>query len=100
MAPQVTIEIYDEFPTDSRRKLTAKARSELNALFERLQANPYEPKLQRECLLHEDNVFEFALDGGQSIYWKVTDANASVTDLSGITVWLLKIAASSKIKKG
>ncbi len=98
MDPSVTVEIYDQFPTDCRRKLTATARRELNDLLVRLQANPYEPKLQRECLLHEDELFEFPLDGGLSIYWKVTDAKVSVTDLSGITVWLVKIARSSRVK--
>jgi hypothetical protein len=92
----VTIEIYDEFPYDFVHKLTPRAQSEVKALLATLQASPYDPALQRRCLLHESDLFEYPLDGGFSIFWRVRDRNLSVTDVTGMTVWLLKIARTSK----
>jgi hypothetical protein len=93
----VTLEIYDEFPYDVVHRLTPKARSEVKSLLAALQSNPYDPSLQRRCRLHEGGLFEYPLDGGFSIYWRVREANISVTDVAGMTVWLVKIAASSKV---
>jgi len=95
----ITIEIYDEFPYDFVHKLTPKAQSEAKALLAELQANPYDPNLQRQCLLHESDLFEYPLDGGFSIFWRVRDRNLSVADVTGMTAWLLKIARSSKASK-
>ncbi len=95
----ITIEIYDEFPYDFVHKLTPEAQSEVKALLAELQANPYDPTLQKQCLLHENDLFEYPLDGGFSIFWRVRDRSPSVTDVAGITVWLLKIARSSKATK-
>ena len=91
------METYDEFPDDFV-KLTGKAQAELDALLLRVQANPYEPALQRECILHEGDLFEYPLDGGVSIFWRVHHPSLSVTELE-MTVWLIKIARTSKAKK-
>jgi len=95
----ITIEIYDEFPYDFVHKLTPEAQSEVKALLAALQTNPYDPALQRQCLLHDGDLFEYPLDGGFSIFWRVRDRNLSITDVSGMTVWLLKVARSSKAAK-
>jgi len=95
----ITIEIYDEFPYDFVHKLTPEAQSEVKALLAALQTNPYDPALQRQCLLYDGDLFEYPLDGGFSIFWRVRDRNLSITDVSGMTVWLLKVARSSKAAK-
>lgn len=95
----ITIEIYDEFPHDFVHKLTPKAQSEVKALLATLQTNPYDPSLQRHCLLHDGDLFEYPLDGGLSIFWRVRDRSLSVTDVTDMTVWLLEIARSSKAAK-
>jgi hypothetical protein len=95
----ITIEIYDEFPDDFVHKLTPEAQSEVKALLAALQANPYDPTIQRHCLLHESDLFEYPLDGEFSIFWRIRDRSLSVTDVTGMTVWLLKVARSSKAAK-
>ncbi len=97
MAASIPIEIYDEF-SDDFVKLTDEAQSEVKDLLVQLQDNPYEPELQKQCFLHDGERFEYPLDGGVSIFWKVHHPSLSVTKLK-MTVWLEKIAPTSKLKK-
>ncbi|MFZ0313689.1 MAG: hypothetical protein WAL85_13355 [Candidatus Korobacteraceae bacterium] len=97
MAGQIEIEIYDDFPADYQEKLSTKARAELKTLLAQLQVNPYEPSLQKKCILHEDEVFEYPLSGGYSILWKVHHPGLSITALD-MKVFLLAIERTSKKK--
>jgi hypothetical protein len=90
----IIIEIYDEFPHDFLHVLNKKARSETKALIGKLSANPYDPTLQKASILHEGERFEYALDGGLSIFWRVQDRAPSITE-QNLTVWLEKIGAST-----
>jgi hypothetical protein len=94
MSVGVAIEIYENFPEDFLHRLTPKAQEEVKVLLARLQVNPYEPQLQRECALHDGELFEYPLDGKLSIFWRVQDSNLSVTN-PRMTIWLDKIARSS-----
>jgi len=76
------VEIYDAFGTDFQ-KLSASEKQQVGSLLEALRTNPYEPELQKKCLLHREEVFEYPLDGGHSVFWKVYYPSLSVTELSG-----------------
>jgi mRNA-degrading endonuclease RelE of RelBE toxin-antitoxin system len=66
---EVPIIIYDDFAADWH-KLGSEAQAQVKQLLRTLQVNPYEPNVQRKCLLHGER-FEYPLDGGYSIFWKV-----------------------------
>ena len=61
-----------------------------------LQANPYDPALQEECLLHEEGRLEYPLHGGKSIPL-IQDQSLSVTELN-MEVWLLAVDRSTAPK--
>ena len=69
VADEVHIIIYDDF-ADDWNSLESEAQAQGKALFTTLQFNPYEPELQRKCIIH-DELFEYPLQGGYSIFWKV-----------------------------
>jgi hypothetical protein len=92
---KIEIAIYDQFEADYSEKLTRQARDELKALLLRLQDNPYEPGLQRRCIIHDDEVFEYALDGGYSLFWKVHHPSLTITELN-MRVLLVAIERTSK----
>jgi mRNA-degrading endonuclease RelE of RelBE toxin-antitoxin system len=94
---KIEIAIYDEFGADWK-KLTPKARAEGKALLAQLQDDPYEPNLQRRCIIHDDEVFEYALGGGYSLFWKVHHPSLSITELN-MQVLLVAIDPTSKPKK-
>jgi hypothetical protein len=98
VAGQIKIEIYDDFAADYQKELSTKARGELKTLLAQLQANPYEPSVQKKCILHEDEVFEYPLSGGYSIFWKVHRPSLSITALD-MTVFLLAIERTSTKKR-
>jgi hypothetical protein len=97
VASPIQIEIYDDFPADYQEKLSTKSREELKTLLAQLQVNPYEPSLQKKCILHGDEVFEYPLSGGYSILWKVHHPGLSITALD-MKVFLLAIERTSKKK--
>jgi hypothetical protein len=69
MRDEIQIEIYDGFASDFL-PLEPQARDEVKALFKILQVNPCDPNVQRRVYLHGQK-FEFPLEGGYSIFWKV-----------------------------
>lgn len=60
---------YDTF-TDDVLALSAGAQAELDDLIARLEW-PYDPPLQRACILHEDDLYEFPLSDGSRVFWVV-----------------------------
>lgn len=97
MPGKVEVVIYDQFEADWK-KLTPKARAEGKILLAQLQENPYEPSLQRKCTIHDGELFEYALDGGYSLFWKVHHPSLSITELN-MQVLLVAIDPTSKSKK-
>ncbi len=95
---QIQIEIYDDFAPDYQEKLSTKAREELKTLLAQLQINPYEPSVQKKCILHQREVFEYPLSSGYSIFWKVHHPVLSITALD-MQVFLLAIERTSTKKK-
>jgi len=65
----------------------------------RVTDQPYDPALQRQCLLYDGDLFEYPLDGGFSIFWRVRDRNLSITDVSGNDRLAAEVARSSKAAK-
>jgi hypothetical protein len=60
---------YDDFPDDVE-DLCADCQAELDELLTRLEW-PYDPSLQRACILHEDEIFEYRLAHGSRVFWEV-----------------------------
>ena len=69
MPGKTVISIYDDFASDFL-SLGDQAQAEVEQLLRTLQVNPYDPGIQRRSFLHDDK-FEFPLDGGYSIFWKI-----------------------------
>jgi hypothetical protein len=67
---------YDDFWTHYWQ-VTSRARSQIEALLKILEVNPYDPDLQRKCLIHGER-FEYELDGGYSIIWSVHQVRYSI----------------------
>ena len=64
MPNRIPIEPYDDFFSECGQ-LTSKAQSQIYELLKILGVNPYEPNLQRKCLIHGDGErFEYEVDGG------------------------------------
>ena len=69
MRDEVDIIIYDDFAADWQ-KLGREAQAQGKELLRTLQVNPYDPNVQRKCILHGER-FEYPLEGGYSIFWRV-----------------------------
>lgn len=70
MPNEVPIIIYDDFAADYGR-LESESQDQVKELLRILQNNPYDPDMQRKCLPHDDDRFEYPLSGGYSIFWRV-----------------------------
>lgn len=91
---EIPIIIYDQFPADWKH-LTGAEKAACKALLRSLQSNPYSPELQRKCILHEDELFEYPLTDGRSIFWKVRHPSLSITELN-MEVLLVAIDRTSR----
>ena len=69
MGDRIPINIYDDFASDFL-SLGDKGQAEAEAVLRVLQVNPYDRNIQQKSFLHGET-FEYPLDGGYSIFWKV-----------------------------
>ena len=76
MPHEIYVQIHRDVASDFVR-LSDKAQDQVRALLLTLQVNPYDPEIQRHSFIH-DELFEYPLDGGYSIFWSVHHFDNSI----------------------
>ncbi len=82
------MEVWETFG-DDWAALPQDVRKAMASFLERLQANPYDPDIQKKAAIGDQDRFAYELPKGYVLYWRVDCESLSISKLDQVKITLL-----------